>query len=165
MNSLVFVVDRIYSAAQNIPSLCSHMETLGDMTEGFVGEYPDCLRWALPAVGHLKKASPSPAHPNSLSLGTDPFTHILPLTRGMLYAFCKCTRFFSASTTNQNHFPLETTCFHAVQYRNVPYLQLIWMSNSDSHVFMFCFSTCTSSSSDNANCITKPTKRTAAPKF
>lgn len=77
--------------------LCSHMEILEDTTEGFAGEHPDCLRWALAAVGDLKKASPSPAHHNSLRLGTDPFTHVLPLTRGMLHALCKSSHFFSVS--------------------------------------------------------------------
>lgn len=100
--------------------LCSHMEIPEDMTEGFAGEHPDWLREALPAVGHPKKASPSPAHHNSLRLGTESFTHILPLTRGMLCALCKCTHFFSVFTTNQTHFPLEIRCFYAVQYRNIP---------------------------------------------
>lgn len=102
--------------------LCSHMEILANSSEGFVGVHPDCLRWALPAVGHLKKASSSPVtvHLNSLRLGTDWFSHILPLTRGMLCALCKCTHFSSVFTTNQNHFTLEFTCFYAAHHRNVP---------------------------------------------
>lgn len=116
--------------------LCSHMEILENSSEGFVGYIQTASGGLYQQRGTYRKhrLHPVTAHPNSLRVGTDWFTHILPLPTGMLCALCKCTHFSSVFTTNQNHCTLEFTCCYATE--TFPYLQLIWMSNSNSHVLL-----------------------------